>query len=66
MPLNSDSVIAKKDRLMMPYYKTAKTDWPQAYSITKYITYITEIVLDLENKVELELGYHYNVKVKHL
>lgn len=26
MPLNSDGDIAKEDRLMMPHYKTAKTD----------------------------------------
>ena len=34
--LNSDSVIAKEDRLPMPYYKPAKTDRPQVRNTTKY------------------------------
>lgn len=61
MILNSDSDIAKEDKLMMPHYKTA-TDIK--YCTIKYITYTTEIVFDLENK--LELWYYHNVKARNL
>lgn len=66
MPLNSDSDIAKEDRLIMPRHKTAKTDWTWTYGTTRCIAYINEIVLDLENKGELELRHHYGVKVRDL
>lgn len=59
MPLTNDSEVDKEDRLMMPHYKTGKTDCPSASNAV-----ITEIVLDFENK--LELRYHYNVKAKDL
>lgn len=63
MPLNSDTDIAKEDRLMMPHYETAKTDRRHTVQLN---TLYTSIVLDFENNSELELRHHYNVKIRDL